>query len=157
MSQSTCPVRRQIRTCGTRCGIFSAPAMARQSIRSHNRRLAQFLISGALMFASAYSIGRWLGLVGTISGWTGLPQHESEIPRLQVQARFWETLVLLLPFVGAIFVWAGRRKPFDRSDIAGFVSECCLCVTASILGTIAFLFCILALGTLLHKLGWHPG
>ena len=130
--------------------------MARQSIRSHTRRLAWFLISGALMFASAYSVGRWLGAVGTISGWTGLPQHESEIPRLQVQARFWETLALVLPFVGGIFVWAGRQKPFDRSDIAGFVFECCLSVAASILGTIAFLLCILALGTLLHKLGWPP-
>ena len=130
--------------------------MARQSIRSDNRRLAWFLISGALMFASAYSVGRWLGAVGTTSGWTGLPQHESEIPRLQVQARFWATLALILPFAAAIFVWAGRQKPFDRNDIAGFAFECCLCLAASILGTIAFMLCILALGTLFHKLGWHP-
>ena len=125
--------------------------MARNSIRSDNRRLAWFLISGALMFASAYSVGRWLGAVGTISGWTGLPQHELEIPRLQVQARFWATLALVLPFVGAIFVWAERQKPFDRRDIAGFVLECCLCVAVSILGTITFMLCILALGTLLHS------
>jgi hypothetical protein len=130
--------------------------MAHQSIRSDKRRLAWFLISGALMFASAYSVARWLGAVGTISGWTGLPQHESEIPRLQVQASFWATAALILPFVGAIFVWAGRQKPFDRSDIAGFVFECCLCVAVSILGTTAFMLCILALETLLMKLGWHP-
>jgi hypothetical protein len=130
--------------------------MAQLSVRSNNRRLAWFFISSVLMFAAAYSVGRWLGAVGTISGWIGLPQHESEIPRLQVQARFWETLALILPFVGAIFVWAGRQMPFDRSDIAGFVFECCLSVAASILGTIAFLLCILALGTLLHSLGWHP-
>ena len=66
--------------------------MARQGIRFDKRRLAWFLISGVLMFASAYYVARWLGVVGTISGWTGLPQHESEIPRLQVQARFWATL-----------------------------------------------------------------
>jgi hypothetical protein len=128
--------------------------MAHQSIRSDKKWLAWFLISGALMFASAYSVVRWLGAVATTSGWTGLPQHESEIPQLQVQARVWATLALILPFAGAIFVWAGRQKPFD--DIAGFAFECCLCVAASILGTIAFILCILALGTLLHKLGWHP-
>lgn len=130
--------------------------MAHQSIRSDKRRLAWFLISGALMFASAYSVARWLGAVGAISGWTGLLQHELEIPRLQVQARFWATLTLFLPFAGAIFVCAGRQKPFDRNDITGFVLECCLCVAASILGTIAFMLCMLALGTVLLKLGWHP-
>jgi hypothetical protein len=130
--------------------------MAQLSTRSDNRGLAWFLISSALTFAAAYSVGRWLGAVGTISGWTGLPQYESEIPRLQVQARFWQTLALILPFVGAIFVWAGRQKPFDRNDIAGLVFECCLSVAASFLGTIAFLLCILALGTLLHNLGGHP-
>jgi hypothetical protein len=135
------------------CAIFSAPAMAQQSIRSDNRLLVWFVISGALMFASAYSACRWLGAVGTISGWTGLPQHESEISRLQVQARFWVTWALSLPFVGAIFVWAGRQKSFDRTDIAGFVFECFLCIAASILGTIVFLIRILALGALLHKLG----
>lgn len=119
--------------------------------RSANSR-AWFLISGALMFAAAYSVGRWLAALGTISGWTGLPQHESEIPNLLVQERFWEALALILPFAGAIFVWVGRQKPFDRTDIAGFVLECCLCVAASILGTIAFLLCMLALGTLLYKL-----
>jgi hypothetical protein len=127
-----------------------------QSIRSDQRWLAWFVISGALMFASAYSVARWLGAVGTISGWTGLSQHQSEIPRLQVQASFWATLALILPFAGAIFVWAGRRRSFDGNDITGFVFECCLCVAASILGTIAFMLCIMALGTLLPKLGWHP-
>ena len=105
------------------------------------------------MFASAYSVGRWLGAVGTISGWTGLSQHQSEIPRLQVQASLWATLALILPFAGAISVWVGRKKPLDGSDFAGFALECCLCVAASILGTIAFMLCMLALETLLHKLG----
>jgi hypothetical protein len=122
--------------------------MTHQNIRSDKRRLAWFLISAALMFASAYSVARWLATVGTISGWIGLPQHESEIPRLQVRASSWATFALILPFVSAIFVWAGRQKPFDRSDIAGFFFECCLCVAASILGRIIFLLCILALGTL---------
>jgi hypothetical protein len=124
--------------------------MAQRGIR-FDSRLACFLISGALMGVSAYSVLRWLGAVGTISGWTGLQQHESEIPLLQVQARFWETLALVLPFVGATFVWLGRQRPFDRNDIAGFIFECCLCVAASIFGIIAFLLCTLALGTLLHN------
>src|ERR1700722_6177245 len=130
--------------------------MSHQRVHSDQRRLAWFVISGALMFASAYSVGRWLGAVGMISGWTGLSQYQSEIPRLQVQASFWGTLALILPFLGAISVWAGRHKRFDGNDIAGFVFECCLCVAASILGTIACMLCMLVLETLLHKLGWHP-
>ena len=126
--------------------------MAHLSIRSDRRRLAWFLISSALMFAAAYSVGRWLEVVGMISGWTGLPQYESEIPVLRVQAKFWETLALILPFVGAIFFWAGRRKPFDRTDIAGFIFECCLSIAASFLGTVAFLLGILVFETLLHNL-----
>lgn len=127
--------------------------MARQSIRSDNRRLAWFLISGVLMFASAYSVARWLGEVGTISGWTGLPQHESEIPRLRVQAKIWETLALTLPFIAAVLVWTGRQKPLSRSDISGFFFECGVCLVASILGTIGFLLCLFGLGMLLNKLG----
>ena len=90
--------------------------------------------------------------VGTISGWIGLPQHELEIPRLQAQARFWATSALILPFVGAVFVWVGRQKPFDRSDIAGFVFECGFCLAIAILGTLGFLLCLFGLGLLIDKL-----
>jgi hypothetical protein len=48
--------------------------------------LAWILVAGATMFTSAYSVFRWLGAVGTISGWIGLTQHEAEIPGLRVQA-----------------------------------------------------------------------
>lgn len=127
--------------------------MAHHLMGFDKRGLVWFLLSGAMMLGAAFSIGSWLGTVGTISGWIGLPQHELEIPRLQAQARAWATSALILAFVGAIFVWAGRRRPFDRSDIAGFVFECGLCFAASILGTVGFLLCLLGLGTLINKLG----
>ena len=132
---------------------FRRTAMAQQMIGSDKRRLGWFLLSGVVMLASAYSIGCWLGTVGAISGWIGLPQHELEIPRLQAQARFWAASALILPFVGAMFVWLGREKPFDRSDIASFVFECGRCFATSILGTLGFLASLFGLEVLIHKIG----
>ena len=127
--------------------------MAQETIGSHNRRLAWLLVSAVVMFVCAYSVARWLGVVGTISGWTGLPQHEAEISRLRVQAEIWKTLALTLPFIAAVLVWTGRKKPVDRNDIGGFFFECGICLVASILGTLGFLLCLFGLGMLLNKLG----
>jgi hypothetical protein len=128
--------------------------MAQQGIGLDNKRLVWLLISAVFMFASAYSVFRCLGAVGTISGWTGLPQHDAQIPRLRVQAGLWEALALTLPFLAAVFVWTGRQKPFNRNDTAAFVFECGVCLAASILGTLGFLLCLFTLGMLLYKLGW---
>lgn len=128
--------------------------MEQRSTYLGNRRLVWFFISAALMLVSAYSIFCWLGVVGTISGWVGLPQHEAEIPRLRVQAGIWETLALTLPFLAAAFVWKGRQKSLDRGDIAASLFECGVCLAASILGTSSLVLCLLVLGLLLYKLGW---
>jgi hypothetical protein len=105
------------------------------------------------MCASAYSVARWLGVVGAISAWTGLQQHEAEIPMLHTQAESWELLALTLPFLAATLVWTGRKKPVIRNDISGFLFECGVCLAASILGTLGFLLCLFGLGILINKLG----
>lgn len=127
--------------------------MARQILGSDTRRLTWLVIAAVVMFACAYSVASWLGVVGTISGWTGLQQHEAEIPRLRVQAEIWEMLALTLPFLAAILVWTGRQKPVSRNDISGFLFECGVCLAASILGTLGFLLCLFGLGLLINRLG----
>ena len=127
--------------------------MTRQILGSDTRRLTWFVFAAVVMFACAYSVARWLGVVGTISGWTGLQQHEAEIPMLHTQAESWELLALTLPFLAATFVWTGRKKPVSRSDISGFLFECGVCLAASILGTLGFLLCLFGLGILINKLG----
>lgn len=126
--------------------------MDRQTLSPDTKRLTWLAIAVIAMFACAYSVARWLGLVGTISGWIGLPEHEAELPQLQSQMRFWAVSALILPFVGALLVWAGRQKRFDRSDIGGFVFECGICLAIAILGTLGSLVCLFGLGLLIHKL-----
>jgi hypothetical protein len=132
---------------------FRRTTMAQQTLGSDKRRLTWLVIASGVMFACAYSVARWLGVVGTISGWTGLQQHEAEIPRLRSQAEIWETLALTLPFFAAVLVWAGRQKRVSRDDVGGLLGECGVCLAASVLGTFAFLLCLFGLGMLIHKLG----
>lgn len=129
--------------------------MTEQSIHLNKGRLAWLLVSASVMFASAYSVFGWLGAVGRISGWTGLPQYEAEIPKLRVQAEVWETLALTLPLLAAVFVWLGRQKSVNRDETPSFVFECGVCLGVSILGTLGFVLCLSLFGALLYKLGWH--
>jgi len=59
------------------------------------RRIAWLLVALGLMFTSAYSIFRWLGVVGAVSGWMGLPQYEAEVPKLQREGEVWWWLAIL--------------------------------------------------------------
>jgi len=129
-------------------------ATAHQSLGLRKRRLGWFVISVVLMFASAYAVGRWLGIIGTIGGWIGLPQHEAQIPELRVQAGIWETVAPTSPFLAAVFFWTGRQRAFNRDDLSGFVFECGVCLAVSILGTLVFLLSLFVLEMLLYKLGW---
>jgi hypothetical protein len=121
--------------------------MAQQNIRLHK---AWRLVSALFMFASAYSVWRWLAAVGTISGWIGLPQHKTEIPRIQVQAGVWETLALALPFLAAFFLWTGRR---NRNEGVSMISDGAACIGISIAGTLGFLLGLFLLGMLLYRSG----
>jgi len=66
------------------------------------------------MFLSAYSIVRWIGIVGAVSGWTGLPQYEAQIPLLRVQAEVWLGLALALPFAAAWFLGLGTKDQLNQ-------------------------------------------
>jgi TRAP-type mannitol/chloroaromatic compound transport system permease small subunit len=98
-------------------------ATAQQSFNLGRRRLGWFLVSAVFMFASAYAVCRWLGTIGTISGWIGLPQHEAQISRLRVEAGSWEILALTSSFFAAVFFldWAAKtlQSKLIRSRIAG--------------------------------------
>jgi len=39
-----------------------------------------------------------MNVVGRVSGWTGLPQYESQIPKLQSYGTLWESLAIALLF-----------------------------------------------------------
>ena len=108
-------------------------------------------VSAIAMFASAFSIFGWLGAAGRISGWTGLPQYEAQIPHQRTQANVWETLALTLPFLAAVFVWLGRCDSENRDEVP-FGVQCGRCLGISILGTLGFVLCLFLLGELLHKL-----
>jgi hypothetical protein len=95
--------------------------MAERWIHLNRRQLAWLLVSAAITFALAYSVFGWLGAVARISGWTGLPQYEMQIPKLRVQAQVWETLELTLPFLAALSLWLGRQKQFNQDETPSFV------------------------------------
>jgi hypothetical protein len=89
---------------------FDETARMMKSISVSKERLAWLLLSTAAMFVSAYSFFGWLGTVGRISGWTGLPQYEAQIPRLRVQAEVWLGLAVASPFLAAWFLGLGRKS-----------------------------------------------
>jgi len=132
-------------------------------------RIPWFLLALALMFTSAYSATRWLGVVGAISGWIGLPQYADQIPKLSMEARWWGGLALALPFVAALVLGlCARHSPSsDRSATLSYPPEprrwtlpmerYLVRLATSVLGTVAFIFCLLLIGFLLLKLGIHSG
>jgi hypothetical protein len=134
------------------------------------RRIPWLLLSAALMFVSAYSVFGWMGAVGRIGGWTGLPQYQAEIPRLRNQAKVWSALAIALPFVAALLLGFGTR-PSGVSTRSG--SSTSLSYQAesrtekwatpifqylrrlliSVLGTLGFVLCLFLIGLLLFKFG----
>jgi hypothetical protein len=149
-------------------GLSEAATMLK-SILLNKERLAWLLLSTAAMFVSAYSVFGWMGTVGRISGWTGLPQYEAQIPRLGVQAEVWLGLAVASPFLAAWFLGLGRKEQqFNQREISGTlpvtysrdsrpwlssVFEYAVRLGLSILGTLGFALCLFLLGMLLHKLG----
>src|SRR6266480_1071392 len=83
------------------------------------RRIALLLVAVGLMFTSAYSIFRWLGVVAAVSGWIGLPQYEAEIPKLQREGDVWRCLAIALPLVGALLLGLGKDETSPQIEHAG--------------------------------------
>jgi hypothetical protein len=137
-------------------------------------RVPWVLLALAIMFASAYSAMRWLGVVGAISAWIGLAEYEGEIPKLQAQAEVWTWLAVSLPFVAAFVLGLGRNPPTLSTRESSRVS---LMYTAesrsekwttpilryagrlaiSILGTFGCVLCLFLITLLVYKLGIHTG
>jgi hypothetical protein len=141
-----------------------------KNISVSKERLSWLLLSTGAMFLSAYSIVRWIGIVGAVSGWTGLPQYEAQIPLLRVQAEVWLGLALALPFAAAWFLGLGTKDQLnqrvtpetasvtyarDSRTWLSPISEYAFRLGLSIVGTLGFALCLFLLGTLLYKLGVH--
>jgi len=99
--------------------VLGEAEMMVKSILLNKGRWAWLLLSTAAMFVSAYSVFGWMGAVGRISGWVGLPQYEAQIPRLRAQAEVWLGLAVALPFLAAWFLGLGRKDQFNQREISG--------------------------------------
>jgi hypothetical protein len=133
------------------------------------RRIPWLLVALALMFTSAYSITRWVGAVGAISGWVGLPQYAASSRMLQMEVQWWKALALALPFVAALVLGLGAQGSTgpDGSSMQGYPGESHSWtlpfqrylgrLVVSVLGTFGFTLCMFLLGFLLYKLGIHTG
>jgi hypothetical protein len=141
-----------------------------KNISVSKERLPWLLLSTGAMFLSAYSVVRWIGIVGAISGWTGLPQYEAQIPLLRASAKVWQGLAVALPFVAAWFLGLGRKHQLNQREVpeaasatyardsrtsVSPISEYAFRLGLSIVGTLGFALCLFLLGTLLYKLGVH--
>jgi len=136
----------------------------RRTLGGPPARIPWTLLALALMFASAYSAMRWIGAVGAISGWIGLPQYANQLPKLTVEAEWWKRLGLVLPFAAAFVLGLGKshlhgtNEPPNATEpwfspILRYVGR----LAASVAGTLAFIFCLLLIGFVLAKLGVHSG
>jgi hypothetical protein len=96
-----------------------------------------------------------MGIAGAVSGWTGLPQYATQIPKLEAQGRWWAASVIALLFLAAVFLGFGRKVRFPHFELLGttvsmdsdepdewitvglrFIGR----LAISILGTLAFVF-----------------
>jgi len=106
------------------------------------KRWLAVLTAIALMFGSACFAGLWMNAIGRVSGWIGLPQYESQIPKLQWYGTLWESLAIALLFIAAFVLGLGRRVPLDDVPPAWstLVVRFLVRVGLSIIGTLGFVF-----------------
>lgn len=140
----------------------------------NKRSLLWVILALASTLSSAYCFFGWMSVVGRISGWIGLPQYEPQIPRLETQARLWSALAIALPFVAALLLTFGQTGPDKQPSAGAPTSVTCRAESAtekklapvlrylgylviSLLGTLGFMFVLLLLGLLFHKLGVSSG
>jgi hypothetical protein len=65
------------------------------------KRLLALLTALAMIFGSSCFAVLWMGAVGRVSEWTGLPQYESQIPKLQWYGTLWESLGIAFLFIAS--------------------------------------------------------
>jgi hypothetical protein len=120
------------------------------------------------MFVSAYSVFGWMGAVGRISGWIGLPQYEAEIPKLRTEGELWWWLAMALPLVAALLLGLGKDETSPKIEHAGPtvvtypaepkaeewtapIVRYFARLVISVLGTLGFALCLFLVGFLFHK------
>ena len=123
------------------------------------------------MFASALCSLLWMDAIGKISGWTGIPEYEAQIPRLRWHAGLWSSLTILLPFLAAFLLGFAKKEEPKTADstnlgsvltvseseasnerIAG-IAMYLLRLGISVLGAVGFLIAFILIVSLLEKLG----
>jgi len=137
-------------------------------------RIPWLLAALALMFTSAYSVARLFAAAASVGALRGVPEYARQIPRIQAEAMWWETLAIVLPFFAALVLGLGNTS---SPGSAGNVSTASLTYTAesqaekwtapivryftrlaiSLLGTFGFLLCLLLIGFVFYKLRIHVG
>ena len=74
----------------------------------NRNRLPWLILAIALMFTSAICGLLYMDAVGKISGWIGLPEYESYVPRFQNHAMLWSGLAVIFPFLAALLLGLGK-------------------------------------------------
>lgn len=139
----------------------------------NKRRIPWLLVGFALMFISAYSIARLFAAIASVSALTGVPQYAREIPRIRVEAGWWEFIAIVLPFLAALMLGFGRASSAaSGAELQGSLTypaespaekrtspfvRYFYRLVVSILGTLGFLLVLLFAGFVLYKLGIHSG
>ena len=106
------------------------------------KRLLALLTALAMIFGSSCFAVLWMGVVGRVSGWTGLPQYESQIPKLQWYGTLWESLGIAFLFIAAFVLGLGKRvtandvPPAWSTLLFSFLGRLGLCI----IGAVAFVF-----------------
>jgi len=126
-------------------------------------RTFSLFFATSLMILSGYSAMRWIGAVGAVSGWTGLPQYSDRAQRLALESEWWRGLALVLPFAAALVLGLGVRrqavKDCEPAPTHSAESQTRLLsfvvylgwLGASYLGTLVFVLCFTLIGFVLTK------
>jgi hypothetical protein len=75
-------------------------------------------VAVALVIGAGCSASLWMDAMGKVSGWTGLPQYQDEIPKLRMFAMVWGPLSIALISIAAFVLGLGKRKPTDENSPA---------------------------------------
>jgi len=108
------------------------------------KRWLALLTAIAMMFGSALFVDLWMSVVARVSGWTGLPQYESQIPNLQWYGTLWESLTIALLFSAAFVFGLGKRVAVDKvpETWGALAFNFMVRLGVSVLGVTGFVFLI---------------
>jgi len=136
-------------------------------------RIPWLLAALALMFTSAYSVARLFAAAASVGALRGVPEYARQIPRIQAEAMWWETLAIVLPFFAALVLGLGKTS--SAGSVSGPTASLTYPVESqaekwtapivryftrlaiSLLGTFGFLLCLLLIGFVFYKLRIHVG